>query len=320
MRFRKFRSNAEMPSKWLPINFSRYINVIDSIAVHRIENLNSIENLIFENETKKNIVFFSEGLIKTYPTGKFIKVFKGLADDIIPNQLKHLKFSDIQSWSKKDDSVVYMCMDKTAENNGISAMISFVLPVFKKQLTQTIEKIKDISDSTRIFGYSLTSIDKLQNDMRNDIEALVIQFEAKYPSEKFKLADVLLHVAPFKYFEKIKKHGLVPKAKSAEYKYNPRIYLFNQCSEKLALQYGQYKAKSENDAGFCVFKIQKEKLVNSSQWKNGKLSFYIDNSFDTNNSIEALFTYDNINLNLIDSTCLKYKLDDLNNPQVIKFK
>lgn len=179
--------------------------------------------------------------------------------------MKTLKFSDIQSWSKEDDSVIYMCMDKTPEDNGVSAMISFALPIFKKQLAQTIEKIKDISDSTRVFGYSLTSIDKLQNDMRNDIEVLVVQFEAKYPTGKFKLADVLLHVAPLKYFDKIKKYGLVPKAKSTEYKYKPRVYLFNQCSEKLVLQYGQYKTKNENDIGFCVFKIQKKNLVNSSQ-------------------------------------------------------
>lgn len=74
-----------MPSKWLPANFNKYINTIDSIAVHRIENPNSIENLVFENEIKKNIIFFSEGLIKTYPTEKFIKVFRGLVDGIIPN-------------------------------------------------------------------------------------------------------------------------------------------------------------------------------------------------------------------------------------------
>ena len=69
----------------------------------------------------------------------------------------------------------------------------------------------------------------------NDIKILILQFEAKFPKNKFEFADILLHVTPFKYLEKIKKFGLVPKSKSAEFKYDDRIYLFNQCSKNIAI-------------------------------------------------------------------------------------
>ena len=137
---------------------------------------------------------------------------------------------------------------------------------------------------------------------------------------KFKLADVLLHVAPLKYFDKIKKNGLVPKAKSAEFKYNDRVYLFNQCKESLAVSYGKYKAKDMNDNGFCIFKIQKNNLENFKNYKNGKLRFYVDTAFETENGVQAIFTYNNVPLELLDDVCLMYDGPTFDKSRVVKFK
>lgn len=319
MHLRKFRSSSEQASRWLPAALLENANAVDDIHVHKLEYVNSIKQLTYENEMKKNVFFFSEGLIQTYPTAKFINVFRKSIDRIVPDELKELTFSDIQSWSD-DKTVICKYIDKTSEIHGVSALVSFALPVFKSKLSTYNQKIKDIADSTRVFGYDLSTVDKLQHDIRDDIVVLIVQFEAKYPNSKFEIADVLLHIAPAKCFQKIKKQGLVPKSKSNEYSYMPRIYLFNQCSQKLALQYGQYKANIEHDAGFYVFKIQKKNLISSPQWKNGKLSFYIDSAFECENCIEAMFTYNNICLDLLDDVCLKYSLDDISNAQLIKFK
>lgn len=170
------------------------------------------------------------------------------------------------------------------------------------------------------YGYLLTSIEKLEHEKMPDVDLLVIQFETKYPVLAFKLADVLLHIAPCKYFEKIKKNGLVPKSKSSEFKYDDRVYLFNQCREDLAIEYGKYKAKTENDTGFCVFKIRRDTLENDPNYKTGKLRFYVDSAFGTGNEIQAIFTYSNVPLRLIDDVCLMYDGPDFSKYRVVKFK
>lgn len=166
----------------------------------------------------------------------------------------------------------------------------------------------------------LASVEKLEHVLLPEVDLLVIQFEAKYSAMKFKLADVLLHVAPLKCLEKIKKNGLVPKAKSAEFKYDDRVYLFNQCKESLAVSYGKYKAKDMKDNGFCIFKIQKNNLENFKNYKNGKLRFYVDNAFKTENGVQAIFTYSNVPLELLDDVCLVYDGPKFDKSRAVKFK
>jgi hypothetical protein len=77
-----------------------------------------------------------------------------------------------------------------------------------------------------------------------------------------------------------------------------------------------------NDDGFCVFKINKNILINDNCYKNGKLTFYVDTAFSDveNLNTHAIFTYNNIGLHLIDDHCVIFKKDDINNPTVLKFK
>jgi hypothetical protein len=68
-----------------------------------------------------------------------------------------------------------------------------------------------------------------------------------------------------------------------------------------------------NDDGFCVFKINKNILINDNCYKNGKLTFYVDTAFSDveNLNTHAIFTYNNIGLHLIDDHCVIFKKDDI---------
>jgi hypothetical protein len=73
------------------------IKTIDTIKCHAINSKFNVSNLINKHETTHNIKFMSEGLIKTYPTNKFINWFKGKIKQYLSNELLNLKFSDIEN-------------------------------------------------------------------------------------------------------------------------------------------------------------------------------------------------------------------------------
>ena len=62
---------------------------------------------------------------------------------------------------------------------------------------------------------------------------------------------------------------------------------------------------------FCVFKILKTNLTNDPKFKTGKLNFYIDSAFNNENEVKAVFTYNNIGLNLLEDICLIFDINDL---------
>ena len=293
---------------------------IDTLKCHCLNSPANLRKFIHSNPLfSASEKLLDEGLIRTYPTDMFMKEFKKLVNDQIPNELKTLTFDDI-GIEEYGNSNAFMFVDKSEEYDEISNQIAIVVPIYSKNahnfniwLNKSLEKLY-------AYGYILTSIEKLEHSKLPDIDVLVIQFEAKYPSSAFKLADILLHVAPYRYFEKIKKNGLVPKSKSSEFKYDDRVYLFNQCKESLVVEYGKYKAKSMNDNGFCVFKIQRSKLENDANYKNGKMRFYVDLSFETDNDVQAIFTYSNIPLNLLDDVCLMYDGPKFDMSRTVKFK
>lgn len=137
-------------------------------------------------------------------------------------------------------------------------------------------------------------------------------FEAKYNDFELELQDKLFHVAPIKYLEKIRKNGLVPYSKSFEFKYEPRVYLFNKCDKNLMLLYGREKARSCNDIGFCVFKVLKTKLFGDQIYKDGKQKFYLDPMFADAIKLDskAIFTYENIPRRLLEDDFLKVEIDE----------
>ncbi len=315
---KKFRDENHLLSRLFENNILKYATEIDAFNFYKVNNPINLKTLIYEKETKKNIKFTSEGLITTYPTENFTLMLKNYFKDKIKDSLKRYTFKDFGI--DNSDDIVFGYIDKESEEDNISPMLSFLVPIYSSELDKNEEILKDIADKSYLFGYYLTSIDYLKHKYMNDIKILILQFEAKFPKNKFEFADILLHVTPFKYLEKIKKFGLVPKSKSAEFKYDDRIYLFNQCSKNIAINYGTYKAKENNDDKFCVFKILKTNLVNDPKFKNGKLNFYIDSAFDNENGVTAVFTYNNISLDLLEDTCLVFDISNLSKYDILKFK
>ena len=315
---RKFRDENHLLSRLFENNILKYATEIDGFYFHKVNSPINLKTLIYEKETKKNIKFTSEGLITTYPTEKFTLMLKNYFKDKVQDSLKRYTFKDFGI--DNSDDIVFGYIDKDAEENNVSPMLSFLVPIYSSELDENEKTLKDIADKAYLYGYYLTSVDYLKHEYMNDIKILILQFEAKFPKNKFEFADTLLHVTPYKYLEKIKKFGLVPKSKSSEFKYDDRIYLFNQCSKNIAINYGTYKAKENNDDKFCVFRILKTNLVNDPKFKNGKLNFYIDSAFDNENGVKAVFTYNNISLDLLEDECLVFDISNLSEYDILKFK
>lgn len=315
---KKFRDEKYVLSRLFENNILTYATEIDRCNFYKVNSPINLKNLIYENETKKNIKFTSEGLITTYPTEKFTLMLKNYFKDKIQDSFKHYTFKDFGI--DNSDDIVFGYVEKDIEENNISPMLSFLVPIYASELDKNEKILKDIADKSYLYGYYLTSVDYLKHEYMNDIKILILQFEAKFQKNKFEFADILLHVTPFKYLEKIKKFGLVPKSKSSKFKYDDRIYLFNQCSIDIATNYGIYKTKENNNDKFCVFKILKNNLVNNPKFKNGKLNFYIDGAFDNENNVKAIFTYNNISLDLLEDKCLVFDISNLSEYDILKFK
>lgn len=315
---RKFRDENHLLSRLFENNILNYATEIDRFIFHKVNSPINLKTLIYEKETKKNIKFTSEGLITTYPTEKFTLMLKNYFKDKVQDSLKRYTFKDF--CIDNSDDIVFGYIDKDTEENNVSPMLSFLVPIYSSELDENEKRLKDIADKSYLYGYYLTSVDYLKHEYMNDIKILILQFEAKFPKNKFEFADILLHVTPYKYLERIKKFGLVPKSKSSEFKYDDRIYLFNQCSKNIAINYGTYKAKENNDDKFCVFRILKTNLVNYPNFKNGKLNFYIDSAFDNENGVKAVFTYNNISLDLLEDECLVFDISNLSEYDILKFK
>jgi hypothetical protein len=109
-------------------------------------------------------------LIKTYPTKKFISWFKGKIKNTLSNELIELKFSDIEHTN--DNATLFNTVDFTPLVNGISGSISFIIPFYKNDNFKTI--LNDIVNSSYVFGYDLTSINKYMHNLRLDIDVFVI--------------------------------------------------------------------------------------------------------------------------------------------------
>ena len=100
------------------------------------------------------------------------------------------------------------------------------------------------------------------------------------------LESVLYHVSPLKYLNRILKNGLVPYSKAKNFKYEPRVYLFNKCPKEQIFDYGVFKTQEIDDNGFCVFKISKEKLLNDPIFKDGRQRFYLDPAFSMTDTMD----------------------------------
>ena len=319
----KFRNSNQKVSRWLLPVFERLwfnnIGKLDTVHAHPINDSFNLFRLVQENEVKHGIQYLSEGLITTYPTKKFIDAFLSRMEKHVPEELRGLKFSDIDP--EGDETQMFGYTAATREVNGVSSMVSFPIPVRTDELSEFKNVVISKVDTMYVYGYDLSSISELGRSNDGKVVVLVIQFEARHPTDRFEMSEELYHVSSLRHLPKIRKQGLVPKSKSEEFKYDDRVYLFNNHPLSSILDYGIWKSNQEKDDGFCLFKIERNNLKNLETFKNGKLTFYVDGAFDNQSGVDAIFTYGNIPLSVIDDTCLIYRKDDgYSNPEKLNFK
>ena len=314
---RYMRGPDQQVSRLIPASICEDAPYVDSLHCRCFNSPCSITKLVYENEVKNNISFISEGLLKTYPTKKFVPFIENEVAKSIPAELQKLRVSDIDSMDD-DSRLLVDVVECDPEVDGVSPSVTFAVPFYRKDNFKPV--LDKLVDRSYIFGYDLSHIDKYKHDLRHDVEVFLVQFEARFTNFKFELADTLVHVSPLKNLKKIAKHGLVPRSGSNEFKYDSRVYLFNKCPRDVILSYAMHKALSVDDSGFCLLSISKDRLMNDEQWKNDKLLFYIDPMFEIENGIQAVFTYNNIRPSLINDKCLIFKEEDNYTPELVQFK
>lgn len=315
---RRFRTDEHNVTKWLPIDDETWNNlpVVESLKCHTVpDSPFNLTRLVHENEVKRGIRFMFEGLIKTYPTEKFANAFINELRDAIPEELRELTFGDAECPDMPEDQPIFETVDMADDIDGISGMVAFTIPLYKDDLSDFKNKLLKAVRNVYVFGYDLSSIEYLKHNLMNDISILVVQMEARFTKNGFKIGDRLLHVSPMKYLHKIRRNGLVPKSKSSEFQYSDRVYLFNDCCcpMDVVLDYGKRKANDIGDDEFCLFTISRRKLESLN--KNGNLNLYIDWAFGDFDNPIAVFTYGNIPLSVIDDEFKIYHLNDMDNPE-----
>ena len=67
-----------------------------------------------------------------------------------------------------------------------------------------------------------------------------------------------------------------------------------------------------NDNGFCVFKVNKDRLLNDQIFKDGKQRFYLDPAYSMTDTTDqtAIFTYGNIPLRVLDNDYMIVSVKD----------
>lgn len=268
--------------------------------------LNDPDSVVkYIREHQRNYRFVMEGLIATYPTKKVLSRYKSTFKEVVRKELADAEFpasfefgsGKLQDWVLVED-----------ESEEVSPSVGVFVPAADELDADRI--LKAFADDFQATGYYLTSYQVFRDALPGFL-IVFIQFEAKYTNKLAELADVLYHVTPLKHLPKVLKNGLVPKAKSSEFKYDSRIYLFNKCPKDVVYSYGTAKAVSEHDIGFCVFKTRKEDLLNDLLFKDGKQKLYLDPAFcDEEHPQTAVFTYGNVPLRALSKQYVVVKLDE----------
>lgn len=323
------RSENTKVTNWLVPAFDRYwpdnLPSVDGIrrGCFRISSPFNLRRLVQENEVKRNVKYkVEEGLVRSFPTDKFLDVVGRWLEKNLPSDMQNLTFKDIGEEEEGEDfnSTIFGTMDRTPEKDGVSAMLSILIPVRSEDMVEFRKSLMSFIEGAYVYGYDLTSIERYEHQKREDVVVLSVQFESRFSNDRSGMADVMYHVAPLKILPKIRKNGLVPKSRSSEFNYKDRVYLFNKCPMSRMIQYGKYKAEETKDDGFCLFTIMREKIESLETFKNGLLTFYADWAFDVVPDVEAMFTYGNIPLSVMEDECEVYMLNDMDNPTILNFK
>ena len=285
--------------------------------------------LIRENESEREHIF--EGLITTYPKPKLIEQYKDFCEENLNSRLLSLNAGEVLTKVKSGFENKPL-IDYIIEDPNNPPIIAFMIPFFKTVKTEIDQRnifIKGLVDRLSVCGYNLSQATQLESKYviqpfdDEQIEVILVSFEALFFDVPVELSDTLYHVSPSRYFGKIRKYGLIPRSKSDRFKYPERVYLFNKATVSELENYGIRKINMLNtkdpipgkpDNSFVIFSIKKEKLENYQPYKEKKTIFYYDPCYKIElggiGETKAIFTYNNIPRELLDDVCWYYTIDE----------
>lgn len=263
-------------------------------------------------ETIDNVIPTEEfiGLIKSAYRHDFSEICNATLDQLYGDE-NHVKALD---------NVKLLDADQE-----IASEVIFSLPFYASQSDEMDKFMHTLANvAMEKYGYFLSNYGYCECDFHKSLKekayVMYVSFEPKYTTLNVKLESNLFHVTSESALRDIAVHGIVPKASSSEFKYPPRVYLFNKADHKTILSYGVHKAKSLNENRFYVIHIEKSKLESYSKYKSGDLTLYRNPQFThtENNADEtAIFTYGAIPASVLCKTVMKYDISNLNSISIL---
>jgi hypothetical protein len=199
------------------LNYYRYIENIDNLSER--EDASMYEE--FRKQSKNGHLVLSEGLIKTYPLDKSVKIIKK-------------RFPELEVNIEKDGDIFI---------SGNMMELKNYIPLFNN------------------LGYfiSLYTINGSEwlKEYDDKTSAKALYLEPKYDIEIINIPKVLYHASPSKFKDKILKIGFIPKTGNKLSKHPDRIYLTDKL--EVAFYFGE-NIKKELGYGYCIWKINGECL------------------------------------------------------------
>jgi len=281
---------------------------------------------------ERDVIYIDEGLEKSWDVGQFMRAY----GKILENRRGDIADMSIGGFFKGHTESF---KDFRYYNPNNPSMVAVAFPTDVTDFTDTdgrrldkylSDEIKNVADALFVTGWNFSYASRvgtvaIRNDDGRDIAVtlFMLTFEKKFHDIDVKLPEVLYHVAPQRYFDKIVRQGITPRANSSEYEYPERVYLFGADAIGTAERYGLRKTsvmKSSkgspfvNDNGFVIFKILRKTIENSRLYKDSKLVFYYDPMFKDCErygleSSPGFFTYGSIPSDMLERDALYYSVD-----------
>ena len=296
--------------------------------------INSRNRLTFQIwEKESDVDYMYENLNLAFPLEKILSRYRKYCEAEIGQWVRDVRIKDVLSgrFAEKflegedpETPLVNVC----TRVNGDDDLIRLYFP-FETGHEERLQKFRrKLIDDMYSWGYNISQEVKVsdKNTIRpangRNLDVRIGVFEKVKPgSAPVDLPDVLYHVSPGRYLEKIRRNGLVPRSKSSRYSYPERIYFFGKYERDIMLDYGREKVMDlrkgekqiDGDEGFCIFLIGRRTLEGWNMYKEGKVVFYMDPMFrkkDADRSGMGLFALEPIPPRIINDEFIFVEVGD----------
>ena len=251
-------------------------------------------------------------------------MWKHVCQQQIDSELVGLSYADVGAVlpGSKDDNVKiidYVNCRGCDRTKDVIPAFSLMFPTFKNDVgsSKLKEFVDDIIDLFNENGYNYCGIHTINAAKQpiNDKNIMIVQlaFEALYGDLVSELSDELYHVTSYDTLKSIMKHGIVPHSvNNGNFQHPDRVYLFSNAPVVDIIEF--MKRRFSLDQKMCIVKIDKDRLINSAEYKSGKMLFYIDPKFGSSSSNVAIFTTSTLPSSFLDNEAACFHFDDAGHP------